>query len=89
VKLAIHVSEQWDFFHLTFPYKNGIVRIKPHDGDVEIGEMIGTEDVSFVWIKFLTVLNLPGQYDNWKINPRPNAIDCTNEFEKFWKRNGN
>lgn len=61
MKLSIHETEERNFLHVIFPHKNGVDRIKPHGGDIQIRKMVRTENVLLSFIQRRSAV-----YSNWQ-----------------------
>jgi hypothetical protein len=89
VKLSVHVTEQRNFLHFTFSYKNGIDRIKAKGWNVKIGKVIGTKDVLPFTIQLYFALDLVREKRKDKKRFGPPTIDNPNKMKLFGEKNGN
>lgn len=88
MQLAVHIPEQGYFFHIVFPHENGVVRIQPHDRYIEIGEMIGAENVLLFRVPPESPFHAHGDGTQKKQAPCPPPVDNPHPMVFFPEQDG-
>ena len=89
VKFAVHITEQWYFFHLALAHKNSVHRSEPHCWNIQIGEMIGAKDVLLSRTQWRATVYFEWQENKNEKQPRPPAVENPHELKLFWKNDRN
>ena len=81
VQFLVHEPKNRDRRHVfIFSHENGIDRIQSHGRDVQVGEVIGTENVLVAGVKFGFAFNLVGEEAKNKSSLCPKSVDNAHPF---------
>lgn len=87
MKLPIHIAEKWNIFNTDLSHEDRIVGSETKRGNIQIGKMIRTKNIGFLWIKFTAIFYFKWNGDECKEQSCPPAVKDADQVEIPGKKN--